>query len=417
MNKLHCLFAVAIFALFITSCNKEEALPDITPKAETQQVADDIDYIEFDLLEEDFLTNEKDILQALGVQYEEAAERDFDPLIYTLSNEAGGNQVIKFRSNPNGTIFQAESHSTGGTGSGSGLGNQGAMAFNASKGLLYVVNAGSNEISFFSCAPNGNLALQGKVNSGGIRPVSVTVYRGVIYVLNAGSDNFTGFVHNRFGQLVPLPNSTRSLSGSGTAPAQISFARNGRALIITEKATNTITTYTVDQYGRPGNNIHTFPSVGAVPFGFGLGHGNSILVSEAGGTGEGSVATSYFVSNTGQMFVMDGPLQLGTAGACWVVMDKFIRNAYVMNTGSNNISSLSVNPGMQLGFSNFGNTTNANSGPLDGAMDRDFQYLYVLGGGNNAILTYRVVGLNGQLTQIDTDGGLPDHATGLVVKN
>src|SRR5690606_28552441 len=92
MNKLHCLFAVAIFALFITSCNKEEALPDITPKAETQQVADDIDYIEFDLLEEDFLTNEKDILQALGVQYEEAAERDFDPLIYTLSNEAGGNQ-------------------------------------------------------------------------------------------------------------------------------------------------------------------------------------------------------------------------------------------------------------------------------------------------------------------------------------
>ena len=255
-----------------------------------------------------------------------------------------------------------------------------------------------------------------KVNSGGIRPVSLTVYRGVIYVLNPGSDNITGFTHNRFGHLVPLSNSTRSLSGSGTGAAQVSFARNGRALIVTEKATNTITTFAMDYNGRPGS-IHTFPSAGAVPFGFGLGQGNSFVVSEPGGTGEGSIVTSYRVSNTGIVSLVDGPLQLGTAAACWVAIDRNVWIAYVMNTGSNDISSVSMTSGMQLDIANFGNTTPSIAGPLDGELDRRSKYLYVLCGANDRIITYRVAGLNGQLMQIDSDGGLPDRATGLVVKN
>jgi hypothetical protein len=88
-----------------------------------------------------------------------------------------------------------------------------------------------------------------------------------------------------------------------------------------------------------------------------------------------------------------------------------------MNTGSNNISSVSMTSGMQLGISNFGNNTPANSGPLDGGMDRDSRYLYVLCGANDAVISYRVAGLNGQLVQIDSDGGIADRATGLVVKN
>jgi 6-phosphogluconolactonase (cycloisomerase 2 family) len=238
----------------------------------------------------------------------------------------------------------------------------------------------------------------------------------VIYVLNAGSDNITGFVHNHLGHLVPLSNSTRSLSSTGTDPAQVSFARNGRALIVTEKATNTITTFAMDYNGRPGS-IHTFSSAGAVPFGFGLGQGNSFVVSEPGGTGEGSVVTSYRVSNSGIVSLVDGPLQLGTGGACWVVIDRNVRIAYITNTGSNSISSVSMTSGMQLEISNFGNTTPAMAGPLDAAFDRVSKYLYVLCGGNDTMKTYRVNGLNGQLIQIDSDGGLPDRATGLVVKN
>lgn len=415
MNKLNYFFAVAICALFIGSCAKEKITPKDAINAETEQLTEVDDFMEFTELEEGFLTDEQEIMEALGIQEDDASARGHLPVIYTMSNEVSGNQVIVFKSNDNNTIWEAARYATGGTGTGQGLGNQGALAFNASKGLLYVANPGSNEISFFSSAPNGNLQLMGKVSSGGIRPVSLTVYSGVIYVLNAGSDNITGFVHNTYGQLVPLTNSTRSLSGTGTNPAQISFARNGRALIVTEKTTNTISTFAMDYMGRPGN-LNTFNSIGDTPFGFGLGQGNSFIVAERGGTGSGSVVTSYRVDNDGDVFLVNGPLQLGTSGAGWVAINRNITTAFVTNTTSNNISSVSISSGNQLGISNFGNTT-PSSGPLDAAMDRDSKYLYVLGGGNDAIITYRLTGLNGQLQQIDTDGGLPDRSSGIVVKN
>lgn len=418
MNKIKYFFAAMTLAVLVTSCAKEDISPEATTpfSDEAQELTEDFESLDFITLEDGLLADETSILNALGIEDDAATSRsNFRPVIYTLSNEASGNEVIVFKSNANGTINETARYATGGTGTDGGLGNQSALAFNRSQRFLYAVNPGSNEISFFVANPNGNLTLMDRINSGGIRPVSVTEYRGVIYVLNAGSDNIAGFTHNRFGRLAPLSNSTRSLSSTGTNPAQISFSRNGRVLIVTEKATNTISTFPVSYTGRPGA-LNTTTSVGAVPFGFSLGQGNSFVVSEPGGTGQGSVVSSYRVNNQGQVTLIDGPLQLGTAGACWVAITQNIRTAFIMNTGSDNISSLSLTPGMQLGLSNNGNNTTAFDGPLDGALDKNSRYLYVLGGGNDAIISYRV-GANGQLTQIDLDGGLPNRATGIVVKN
>jgi 6-phosphogluconolactonase (cycloisomerase 2 family) len=60
---------------------------------------------------------------------------------------------------------------------------------------------------------------------------------------------------------------------------QISFTRDGHALVITERSTNTITTYTVKENGKPGI-MHTLPSANAVPFGLAAGRNNIIYVSE-----------------------------------------------------------------------------------------------------------------------------------------
>ena len=47
--------------------------------------------------------------------------------VYALDNSASGNNVLAFRRAPDGSLTSAGVFSTGGTGTGSGLGNQGAL--------------------------------------------------------------------------------------------------------------------------------------------------------------------------------------------------------------------------------------------------------------------------------------------------
>src|SRR5437016_11969061 len=54
--------------------------------------------------------------------------------------------------------------------------------------FLFVVNAGSNEISSFSVGPQG-LTLADKVWSGGQRPISVTTHDNFLYVLNRSEEH------------------------------------------------------------------------------------------------------------------------------------------------------------------------------------------------------------------------------------
>jgi hypothetical protein len=55
------------------------------------------------------------------------------------------------------------------------------------------VNALSNSVSTFAVRRSG-LELRSTVDSGGLRPISVTEHEGVVYVLNAeGAGNVTGF--------------------------------------------------------------------------------------------------------------------------------------------------------------------------------------------------------------------------------
>ena len=320
--------------------------------------------------------------------------------------------MIVFTSNNRGRIKEAGRFRTGGRGTGDGLGNQGALALNGGRQLLYVVNPGSNEISFFITFSNGKLILIDKINSGGVRPVSVTVHKGLIYVLNAGSDNIAGFTHNRKGKLVAIPNSKRNLSGKETAAAQISFSPNGRALVVTERATNLITSYRVQSNGRPGSR-RTFKAANNTPFGFEFGRGSNFHVSEAaGGNDRASSVSSYSVDNNGRVSLLDGPFALNSTAACWVAVARDNKTVFVTNTGSNTISAVNAN---NRGRISSRATTRANTGPLDVALDDRSKYLYVLAGGSDEILTYDV-GNRGSLKQIDTDGGLPDRASGLVVR-
>jgi hypothetical protein len=88
-------------------------------------------------------------------------------------------------------VDTAGSVSTGGLGSGAGLGSQGALVLSKNGKWLFAVNAGSNEIS--CCGVAGGLSSVDKIASGGA-PHQRHHYKDLVYVLNdGGSGNITGF--------------------------------------------------------------------------------------------------------------------------------------------------------------------------------------------------------------------------------
>src|SRR5437899_2455341 len=156
-----------------------------------------------------------------------SAVADGPGAVYALTNVAGGNAVAMYSRGADGRLSWSGSVSTGGAGTGASLGSQGALALSDDGRWLFAVNAGSNDVSAFRVTPRG-IELTGRVASGGIRPISVTVHGDVLYVLNAGGDgNISGFRVGNDGALAPLAGSTRPLSGSGVGPAQVAFSPTG----------------------------------------------------------------------------------------------------------------------------------------------------------------------------------------------
>src|SRR5262245_8133216 len=159
--------------------------------------------------------------------------------VYVLSNQADANRVLVFDRLRDGSLAAAGSAPTGGFGTGSGLGGQGALTLSRNRQWLFAVSAGSDELSVFRVGNDG-LTLTDIAASGGDQPISVTSVDGLVYVLNAGgAGNIAGFTLSEDGRLTPIAGSTRPLSGAAvTGPAQIQFDPAGEQLLVTEKMTN-----------------------------------------------------------------------------------------------------------------------------------------------------------------------------------
>src|SRR3989454_9233932 len=220
--------------------------------------------------------------------------------VYTLNNSSSGNAVLVFSRAADGHILPAGMVATGGTGTGKGLGNQGALAIDAANRFLFAVNAGSDNISVFKIGENG-LRLVDLVPSGGKQPISLTVSRKVLYVLNnggavGGSDTIAGFAVGGNGHLKPIV-SGLSLSAASVGPAQIGFTTDGDVLLVAEKNTNNIDVFSVVDDGvAVGPTV--VPSAGQTPFGFAFGKRNEVFVSDAfGGAANAGAVSSYVVSD------------------------------------------------------------------------------------------------------------------------
>ncbi len=360
------------------------------------------------------------IAAILALSVERASASDGPGVVYVATNAVNGNSVLAFVRSDDGQLKPAGSFSTGGSGTGTGLGNQGGLILTADNDWLFVVNAGSNEVSAFEVQSDG-LRLTDKVASGGKMPVSVTFDRDVLYVLNAGGgvgaeDNISGFTLTRHGKLVPLAGSTRSLSATNTGPAEVSFNKKGNLLVVTEKNTNKIDIFKVERDGlATGPFIH--PSNGATPFGFTTGRHNRMFVSEAfGGAPHGSALSSYELERDADLESISASVPTNQTAACWAVLTPDQQFAYVTDTGSATITGYEVDAEGELSrLQADGSSAATGAGPIDAAISRSGRFLFTLNSGAHTVTGFRI-GDEGELSPVSVAGGIPPGANGLAAR-
>jgi 6-phosphogluconolactonase len=337
--------------------------------------------------------------------------------VYTLTNAPSGNAVTIFDRGRDGSLTPDGAVATGGLGTGAGLGSQGALVLDGRR--LFAVNAGSDTLSAFRVGHGSELSLTDVAPSRGAKPISLTVRGRLLYVLNAGSVATPANIHGfliAFGQLVPLPGSSRPLSTALPDPAQIEFTPDGRHLVVTEKATNRILTYRVGRFGyASGPNAQS--SAGETPFGFAFDPRGRLIASEAfGGAPDASVLSSYRVASNGTIAAIDPNVATTETAACWVVVTKDGRHTYATNTGSNSISGYAIGADGSLTLLDAdGRTADTGAGPIDAALSRGSRFLYTLNDGAHEIQGF-AVNSDGSLDPLGALGGLPAGAVGLAAR-
>jgi 6-phosphogluconolactonase len=331
--------------------------------------------------------------------------------VYTMTNAEDGNQVVVFGRGEDGLLNMVGAVPTGGLGSGGGLdplGSQGSIVLSEDHRWLLVANAGSNEISVFRVKWDG-LVLVDKVDSGGVSPVSLTVFHDLVYVLNAGgAPNITGFYLGYQGQLTLRNNSTRDLGSGGFA--QVGFDSQGNNLVVTDRDENEILVFPLNRRGLPAMQPVTSISNGIAPFGFIFDEKGHLLVSEAG---SGAVS-SYDINSDGSLQVISPSVENGQAATCWIARNQ---RGYVFtaNTGSQNLSVYEGehNDG-QLDLldaaAGFGNS------PIDIGVSVNGRFLYALDPGSETLDMFEIES-DGSLTNLGTVAvGLSIFAQGIAVR-
>ena len=334
-------------------------------------------------------------------------------VLYTMSNAdaaQGGNAILAFRAQ-GGDVTPFGSFATGGDGTGSALGSQGALALADYGQQVLTVNAASDTVSDFAVGWGGELRLLGTAPSGGTDPISVTVWGQLVEVLNAGSSTVSGLWLGD-GGIYPLSraDATASLSAGAISPEQVSFTPDGSRLVVTEKGSSTIDTFTVAFDGRLGSAVTTV-ATGAAPYGFGFDRSGDLVVSDAAGGPAGtSAVTTYRIEKDGMLdWISD--VADGQDAACWLIVNPSGNRAYTANAASGTISSYDVGA---FGHLTLRASVAATTGghPVDLAISGSTLYDLVSPQGEIATAPIYPGGDLGTATLPVT--GLPASATGLV---
>jgi 6-phosphogluconolactonase (cycloisomerase 2 family) len=326
--------------------------------------------------------------------------------IYVQTNDAERNEVVAFDRAADGKLTPIGHFDTGGRGSGTPhLASQSSVVVNGDRVL--VTNAGSDELSLFRVTADG-LELESRVPSGGSHPTSVAAHGGLAYVLNNGSPGIAGF---SLEPLEPLAGSQRMLAADAD-PAQIAFSPDGRMLVVTERGTNSISTFEVEARGL-AEGPQTIAASGATPYGFDFA-GGSLVVTEAFGGEAGAAAASSYTFGGERLEPVSASVANTRSEVCWAAVTRDGRFVYVTNFGDGTISSYAVGEGgtLELLEPVAASTRLGTPGVRDEAISRDGRFLYAIDADAQRVFGWTVGG-DGRLEPIGQFEGVPDTVAGL----
>jgi 6-phosphogluconolactonase (cycloisomerase 2 family) len=327
-----------------------------------------------------------------------------DISVFAQTNDARGNELVAFARDEDGRLTNAGSFSTGGRGDGKPhLPSQGSIAVDETGEHLIVANAGSGDLSYF-CLADGPKLLA-RVPSGGERPVSVAIRGNDAYVLNAGSGTIVGFTLGA--TLEAKPGTLRALP-EGSDPAQVAVTPDGRRLVVTDRATNSILVYDVDGYDHV-----VYESAGVTPYGFDFA-GDVLIVTEAFGGEVGAAAASSYSLADGSLTTVSPSVKNSRSGVCWAIASADGRYAWVTNFGDGTISRYRVNEdgSLQLADAVAAATVQGRKGVRDAARSSDGRFFYALDADAHRVFAFRVEE-EGTLVALGSANGLPGTVAGL----
>ncbi|MEU8828502.1 hypothetical protein [Streptomyces sp. NPDC048636] len=339
-----------------------------------------------------------------------------DHAVFVQGNELDGNTIHVFRRGDDGGLTPAGRYATGGRGGNQtdaptdSLASQGSLVYDDRSGLLLAVNAGSGTVTSFR-VKGEKLMDRRVVRSGGKFPSGIAVSGRLAYVMNAGGKgSVQGFRIGARG-LTPLHGSKRSLGLDNedvplftSSPGQAGFTPDGKALVVTTKAANTIEVFPMRRGGVPSRKPVVNRSASGVPFAFTFGTGGRMLVAEA----EKSTVTTYRVREDGTLKTVQRPLSNGQDTLCW--LERAGKFFYGGNTGNSTVSGYRESAGGKLELTNdvgIATPPSAKSqGVIDLAVTRDGSFLYVQNATSGTVDGFRV-GEKGSLTKVTTAKDLP----------
>jgi 6-phosphogluconolactonase len=324
-----------------------------------------------------------------------------DGFVYVQTNDADNNEVVVFGRKEDGSLERLSGYLTGGIGSGAPhLPSQSSVVL--ADGRLFVTNAGSDDVTAFA-VDGEELKLLDRVPSGGSTPRSVAVHGDWVYVLNAGDEPN---VARLGGSQVVLP--------EGSDPAQVAFTPGGRTLLVTDRASNSIHAFAVEDDGALGARV-THRSSGMTPYGFDVTADGVLVVTEAAGAQVGKAsASSYRLGSPAQLAPVSAAVGSTRSEVCWAVVSNDGRFVFVTNFGDGTVSTYAIGAdgSIELRDAVAAQTVEGEPGLRDEALSSDGQYLYALHSDTGRVFGWKV-GEEGSLAAVGSANGLPLTAAGL----
>jgi 6-phosphogluconolactonase len=351
-------------------------------------------------------------ISVVSPTYSKAEDEHSQGTVFVMTNSANRNEVISYKRAPDGSLQAGHRFATGGRGSGGNndpLESQGSLTLSQDHTLLFAVNAGSGEISVFQ-VHGADLSLTDKQLSGGSEPNAVAQHGHLVYVLNTGgSSSVVGFRVSDDGKLYPIPSSLTFLSTNTSGASSLAFSPNGQFLVVTERETNDIDAFRVQNNGTL-SPIVLNPSAGPGVFSLAFAPNGTALAVETGPAGgqNASAISSYSVASDGTLTVISTSVPTLGAATCWNAVTPNGKWVYTSNAGTSNISGFSIGsngaltalPGTIVGTNPTGATN------LDIAITTDGRFLYTLDGEIGKISIFGIQP-DGTLTNVGTTGALP----------